>query len=154
LSIGLEDTEGFEIRDPAYHNETEIVIWVRVWDAPEDAEVQEEKPRPVRRVVAPTEATLGVPLYPGATFAATMSGELSASDEEADYYVFTSPDPSPKVASFYEQRTGKHGMRNEAGVLIVVRGEGLFPDLGVTIQPNVGTFPKPVQSIITVRKRR
>jgi hypothetical protein len=39
-------------------------------------------------------------------------------------------------------------------VLIVVRGEGLFPDLAVTVQPNPGSHPPAVKSIITVRKRR
>ena len=38
--------------------------------------------------------------------------------------------------------------------MIVLRGEGLFPDLGVTVQPNVGTFAPPVRTMITVRKRR
>ncbi len=153
LSVELQDTEAFEITTPEYHHETEIIIRVRMWGAP-GAVAEEEEPQAVPPMAAPTEAQLGVPLYPGARFDGTISAGMSAADEEGVYYVFASADPVAKVAAFYEQRTGRKGTATEAGVLIVVQGEGLFPDLGVTIQPNVGTFPAPAQSMITVRRRR
>jgi hypothetical protein len=153
LSVELQDLEAFEITTPEYYNETEIIIWVRTWGAP-GAVAEEEEPPPVTPMAAPTEAQLGVPLYPGARFDGAISAGMSAGDDTGVYYVFGSADPVAKVAAFYEQRTGKKGMANEAGVLIVVQGEGLFPDLGVTIQPNAGTFPANVKSMITVRRRR
>jgi hypothetical protein len=153
LSVELQDTEAFEITTPDYHHETEIIIRVRTWGPPA-AMAEEEEPTPVTPMAAPTAAQLGVPLYPGARFDGTISAGMSAGDDTGIYYVFASADPVAKVAAFYEQRTGKKGTENENGVLIVVRGEGLFPELGVTIQPNVGTFPAPAQSMITVRRRR
>jgi hypothetical protein len=153
LSVELQDMEAFEITTPDYHHETEIIIWVRTWGAP-GAVAEEEEPQHVTPMAAPTEAQLGVPLYPGARFDGTISAGMSAGDDTGVYYVFASADPVAKIAAFYEQRTGKKGMVNENGVMIVVQGEGLFPDLGVTIQPNAGTFPANVKSMITVRRRR
>jgi len=155
FNLVLEDTEAFEIVTPEYHHETEIVIYARTWDAAEDMEEEPaDEPAPAAPMPPPTEAQLEVPLYPGARFDGRISAEMSASDEEAWYYVFASADPYEKVAAFYRERTGKQGMENEGGLLLVIRGDGLFPDLGITVQPNVGTFGPPVRSMITVRKRR
>jgi hypothetical protein len=155
FNLYLEDTEGFEIVTSEYHHETEIVVWARTWETGEDVEAEPmDEPAPAAPMPPPTEAQLEAPLYPGARFEGTISAEMSASDEEAWYYVFASADPYEKVAAFYRERTGKQGMENEGGLLIVLRGEGLFPDLGVTVQPNVGTFARPVRTMITVRKRR
>jgi hypothetical protein len=153
LSVELQDLEAFEITAPEYHNDTEIIIRVRTWGPPEAVAEEQEEQR-IAPMAAPTEAQLGVPLYPGARFDGAISAGMSAGDDTGIYYVFASADPVAQVAAFYEQRTGKKGMVNENGVLIVVQGEGLFPDLGVTVQPNVGTFPAPAQSVITVRRRR
>jgi hypothetical protein len=155
FNLSLEDTEGVEIVTPEYHHETEIVVWARTWETGEDVEAEPmDEPAPAAPMPPPTEAQLEAPLYPGARFEGTISAEMSASDEEAWYYVFASADPYEKVAAFYRERTSKQGMENEGGLLIVLRGEGLFPDLGVAVQPNVGTFAPPVRTMITVRKRR
>lgn len=153
FNIGIEDVEAWELLEPSYHNETEIVIKVQP-QGETVAEAEPEEPAPATPLKAPSEAELGVPLYPGARFEGRMSAELSRSDEEANYYVYASSDAPELVTRFYESRTGKKGLTNEGGVLFVVRGEGLFPDLGVTIQPNVGTFPATVKTVLTMRKRR
>lgn len=154
FNLLLEDTEAYEIVAPEYHHQTEIVIMARTWDLAGDVVMEERQEEAATPMPPPTEAQLEVPLYPGSRFDGTMSAQMSASDEEAWYYVFASTGSYEQVAAFYRERTGKEGMENEGGLLIAVRGEGLFPDLGVTIQPNVGTFAPPVQSVITVRKRR
>lgn len=153
FNLYLQDTEAFELTTSDYHHETEIVILARTWDAPEAAE-EEPEPEPVAAMAAPTEAQLGVPLYPGARFDGDISAQMSEGDDTGIYYVFASADPVTTVAAFYERHTGKKGMETEGGVLIVVQGQGLFPDLGVTVQPNVGTFAGSVRSVITVRRRR
>ena len=153
FNLVLQDTESFEITTPEYRNETEIMILVRTWDEAGMAE-EEPEPAPVAAMAPPTEAQLGVPLYPGARFDGGISAQMSAGDDTGNYYVFASGDPVAKIQAFYEQRMGKKGLVNEGGVLIVVQGEGLFPDLGLTVQPNVGTFAPPAQSVITVRRRK
>src|SRR5262249_29565550 len=90
---------------------------------------------------APPESELGVPLYPKAQFDGRSSADLSQMDKGGTYYVYTSTDTPQLVTAFYQTRTGKKGITNEGGTLIAVKGEGPFPDLGVTIQPNAGTYP-------------
>ncbi len=109
---------------------------------------------PPAPMAAPSAADLGVPLYPGARFDGQMSASMSGMGDNANYYVYTSADAPALVTSFYESKTGKKGTTNEAGTLIAVVGEGLFPDLGITIQPNPGSYPPEVKSIITVRKKK
>jgi len=109
---------------------------------------------PAAPAAPPSEADLGVPLYPGARFDNQMSASMSGMGDNANYYVYTSVDAATQVTSFYESKTGKKGTTNEAGTLIAVRGEGLFPDLGITIQPNPGSYPPEVKTIITIRKKK
>ena len=155
LSLQVQDVSDVSILDPSYRNVVELTIWLRPWgEAGWVAEEEEEEHAPAMPMTAPSDAVLGVPLYPGAQFNGALSGELSASDQEGNYYVYGSTDPVATVVSFYRQRTGKQGIENEGGVLIPIRGQGLFPDLAVTVQPNVGTLPATVKTIITVRKRR
>jgi hypothetical protein len=102
FNLSLEDTEAFEIVTAEYRDETEIVIWARTWETGEGAEVEPmEEPAPVTPMPPPTEAQLEAPLYPGARFDGTISAEMSASDEEAWYYVFASTDPyeTPSTAN-------------------------------------------------------
>ena len=111
-----------------------------------------EAPSPqvaARPVSEPSAAALGVPRYPGARFDGTNSAALSSGEDR--YYVYTTADASEKVAAFYERQTGKKGLKTEAGWLIAVKGAGPFPELGVTVQPNVGTYPAAVRTMITVR---
>ena len=153
--LSLEDVEGFEIQEPSYHHETEIVINLQQegLGGAEEAEEPEEGAPPTP-MAAPRESDLGVPLYPGARFDGRVSAQMSASDEEADYYVYTSTDAPQQVTAFYQTRTGRKGITTEGGTLIAVKGEGLFPDLGVTVQPNAGTYPAPVKTMLTIRKKR
>jgi hypothetical protein len=160
LSVQVQDVTDVSILDPTYHNVAEVEIWVRPWRSGEAiAEEQEEArneeaERPVAPMAAPTEAQLGVPLYPGARFDGLVSAQMSASDEEANYYVYGSGDAVATIATFYEQRTGKKGTVTEGGVMITVRGQGLFPDLAIVIQPNETMLPPSAKSVITIRKRR
>ncbi len=151
--LSVEDVGAWQIRDREYQHETQIVVNVqRTGPAPVQAE--EEERAPAARMAAPSESDLGVPVYPGARFDAQMSAAMSSGDSEGNYYVYTSADAAAAVTRFYEQRTGKQGQTNEAGTLIVVRGEGLFPDLGVTVQANPGSFPPAVKTVITVRRKK
>jgi len=124
----------------------------------EGAEEPEEN-RPVQDTVRtqpppplaePSPAELGVPRYPGGRFDGSMSAALSSSGDR--YFVYTTADPPEKVAAFYERETGKKGLRNEGGWLIAVKGSGLFPELGVAVQPNAGTYSSSVKTMITVRR--
>ena len=157
LSLGVQDVTDVAITDPSYHNVTELTIYLRSYGDPDayvEQEWEEEEFPLAEPMEEPSEAELGVPLYPGAQFDGSLSGQMSASDEEANYYVYGSTDALAAVAGFYRQRTGKQGIENEGGVMIAIEGSGFFPDLGVTIQPNVGTLPAPMKTMITVRKRR
>lgn len=98
----------------------------------------------------PSAAELGVPLYPGATFDGRNSAGMSSEKEK--YFIYTTADPADKVVAYYERATGKKALRNEGGALIAVRGEAPFPELGVAVQPNAGTYPAPVKTIVTIRR--
>jgi len=151
--LSLEDVGAWQIREPEYFHETEIVITAQ--GAGRVAEERhEEEEAPVAPMAAPSPAELEVPLYPGAKFEGRISAEMSRSDEEANYYVYSSNDPPERVAAFYRTRTGKAGITTPGGVMFAIRGEGLFPDLGLTVQPNVSTFPAPVKTVLTIRKKR
>jgi len=153
FTIALHDTEDFAILEPSYHNETQIEFTVQVWRAAAAEAAPQGRPS-AAPMGAPAESELGVPLYPGARFDGQMSAALSASDPGGNYYVYTSADPPQQIATFYQARTGKRGTTTEGGTLIAVKGEGLFPDLGVTVQPNTGTYPPNVKTMLTIRKRK
>jgi hypothetical protein len=153
-TVHLEDSEREQLLDSAYFHETEITFDVRnpvsVSEMPTESTFAPAPP-----MAAPAAADLGVPLYPGARFDGQMSASLSQGDKSANYYVYTTADGLEQVTSFYEQRTGKTGQRSPAGVMIVVQGQGPFPDLGVTVQPNGGgMYPPSVKTVITIRKKR
>ncbi len=105
---------------------------------------------PARPLSEPSAAELGVPRYPGARFDGTNSAALSSGEDR--YYVYTTADAPDKVAAFYERQTGKKGLKTEGGWLIAVKGAGPFPELGVVVQPNVGTYPAAVKTMLTVRR--
>ena len=105
---------------------------------------------PARPLSEPSAAELGVPRYPGARFDGTNSAALSSGEDR--YYVYTAADAPEKVAAFYERQTGKKGLKTEGGWLIAVKGAGAFPELGVVVQPNAGTYPAAVRTMITVRR--
>jgi hypothetical protein len=151
--LTLEDVGAWQIREPSYFHETEISINVQ-GTGPVAEEREEEEEAPAAPMAAPSAAELGVPLYPGAKFDGRISAEMSRSDEEANYYVYSSTDTPEQVTAFYRTRTGKAGITTPGGVMFAVRGGGLFPDLAVTVQPNAGTFPAPAKTMLTIRKKR
>jgi hypothetical protein len=152
--LSVEDVGAWRIRESGYEHETQIVVNLqRTGPAPARAAEEAER-APAAPMAAPPESELGVPHYPGARFDGRTSAALTEGDSEGTYYVYTSGDAPAQVTAFYEGRTGKAGQRTEGGVLIVVRGEGLFPDLAVTVQPNPGSHPAAVKSVITIRKRK
>jgi len=96
----------------------------------------------------PTE--LGVPRYPGASFDGRNSSAMSSDEEH--YFIYHAGDSPEKVVAFYERELRKKGTKTEGGVLFTVKGKPPFPDLGVIIQENAGTYPPAVKTIITVRR--
>ena len=158
FTVQLHDMEEFEILDPQYHNETQIEFLVQ-GSMPAAVATSTRAPQPGPPMAAPRESELGVPLYPGARFDGQVSAGMSQMDNEGTFYVFTSTDSPQQVTAFYQTRTGRKGITNEGGTLIAVKGEGLFPDLGVTIQPNapellLGRYPPSVKTVLTIRKRK
>lgn len=99
----------------------------------------------------PTEAELGLPLYPGARFDAQMSAGLSMGDGER-YYIYLSQDPIEKVVAFYEGRTGKTAQKlDDNSYMLAVRGTLPFPELGVIMQAELALLPD-VPTVISIRK--
>ncbi|HET8760237.1 MAG TPA: hypothetical protein VFN94_04165 [Nitrospiria bacterium] len=121
-------------------------------EAEDEAATQQEHVAPQASAPEPSAAELGVPRYPGAVFDGLNSAGMS-SDEER-YFIYTTGDPQDKVVAFYERQTGKKALKTEGGAMIPVEGTGLFPELGVTIQPNTGSYPRAVRTIVTVRNGR
>lgn len=101
----------------------------------------------------PTEAKLGVPVYPGARFDPETTAGMSESGD-AWYFVFLSPDPVEQVTRFYEQKTGKKAQRAPEGSMIAVKGSLPWAELGVTVQPNAVAegWRRGMKSVVTVRK--
>jgi hypothetical protein len=152
--LSLEDVGAWQIREPGYFHETEIGINVQGTGPVAEERQEEEEEAPVAPMTAPSAAELGVPLYPGVRFDGRISAEMSRSDEEGIFYVYSSTDTPQQVTAFYQTRTGKKGVTTEGGTMIAVKGEGLLPELGVTIQPNVGTFPPPAKTMLTIYQKR
>jgi hypothetical protein len=152
--LSLEDVGAWQIRETGYFHETEIGINAQGTGPVAEERQEEEEEAPVAPMAAPSAAQLGVPLYPGAKFDGRLSAEMSRSDEEGIFYVYSSADTPQQVTAFYQTRTGKKGITTESGTMIAVKGEGLFPELGVTIQPNAGTFAAPAKTMLTIYQKR
>jgi predicted enzyme related to lactoylglutathione lyase len=101
----------------------------------------------------PTEAQLGVPLYPGAKYDAQMSGGMTQPDTY--YWIYTTTDAIEKVVSFYKQKTGLTPKDVSGSYIFSVRkGESeLFPDHGVMVEPNK-MLPPPAKTVISVIKKK
>lgn len=84
----------------------------------------------------PTEAQMGAPVYPGATYDGQMSAALSQDDFH--YWVFSTPDPVAKVAGFYKQKTGLVPLEIGGNYQFTIKkGDNpYFPDRGITIEPD------------------
>jgi hypothetical protein len=152
-TFGVSVVDGMDMRRPKEPRTVlEIAAGVSGGRAVEEQPAAPEENRARPALTEPSPAELGVPRYPGARFDGSMSAGLSSGGDR--YFVYTTADLPEKVAAFYERETGKKGLRNEGGWLIAVKGSGLFPELGVAVQPNAGTYPPAVKTMITVRRGR
>jgi|SRR5262245_25424029 len=151
--FGVGILDGMDRRRP---NEARTVLWLTAGapgnetGEPGEPGTREEVDAVPPPMAEPEAAKLGVERYPGAVFDGSNSAGMSSDVER--YYIFTSTDPPEKVIAFYERTTGKKRTKTEGGVLIAVKGTGPFPELGVTIQPNPGSYPAAVKTMITVRR--
>ena len=154
FAVDVDDAwENHPPGDPRYRNRTSLLISLEVSPPPAaEGVIPEPEEVPAAPLAPPSEAELGVPVYPGARFDPQMSGQLSSSGD-ARYFVYTSSDEPAKVLSFYERQTGKKAaIQSERGHLIAVRGAAPWPALGVSIEPNLGLYPVAVRTVITIRK--
>ena len=101
----------------------------------------------------PTEAQMGAPVYPGATYDGQMSGDLSQG--ESYYWVFATSDPVAKVVAFYKQKTGLVPLEIEGNYQFTIRkGDNpYFPDAGFTIEPNKMFVGGPKTAITFIKKK-
>lgn len=84
----------------------------------------------------PTEAVLGAPLYPGATFMPEHSAGMTMDNSYA-MYIYFSLDPVEQVRDFYQRKTGKQA--EAAGgnkYLFTLAGQPPVPDQGISLEPN------------------
>ena len=101
----------------------------------------------------PTEAQMGAPAYPGATYHGEISGGMS--QNEAYYWVFTTTDSAAKVAAFYKQKTGLVPMEIDGNYQFTIKkGDSpYFPDQGIVVEPNK-TFTGAPKTAITFTKKK
>lgn len=101
----------------------------------------------------PTEAQMGAPAYPGATYHGEISGGMS--QDETYYWVFTTPDSAAKVAAFYKQKTGLVPMEIDGNFQFTIKkGDSpYFPDQGIVVEPNK-TFTGAPKTAITFTKKK
>jgi len=107
------------------------------------------------KVPPPTEASLGVPAYPGARFDAEASAGMSMN--ESWIWVFFSDDAPAKVVAFYEQKTGRKSSEwDKDKFLIALKGESLVPEHGVTVETLEGNplFTGKGKTVITVSRKK
>ena len=101
----------------------------------------------------PTEAELGVPVYPGARFDGDLSGGMSGSSQKI--WIFFSDDAPAKVAAFFEQKTGKKANEwDKDKFLLPLKGASVVPEHGVTVETLTGNplFPGKGSTVITVTR--
>ena len=101
----------------------------------------------------PTEAQLGAPVYPGATYDGQMSAGMSQGDSY--YWVFVTTDPAATVAAFYKQKTGLVPVEIEGNFQFTIKkgANPYFPDQGFTVEPNKA-LAGGVKTAITFIKRK
>ena len=102
----------------------------------------------------PTEAQLGAPVYPGATYEAQISGGMSQG--ESYYWVFVTADSGSKVAAFYKAKTRVTPSETE-GIFMFTFKKGsnpYFPDHGLVIEPNKQLTAGPPKTAITFNKKK
>jgi len=102
----------------------------------------------------PTEAQLGAPVYPGATYEAQISGGMSQG--ESYYWVFVTADSASKVAAFYKSKTGVTPTEMEGMFMFTLKkgSNPYFPDHGLVIEPNKQLTAGPPKTAITFNKKK
>ena len=112
-----------------------------------------QRPTPLPQ---PSEAQLGVPVYPGATYLAELSGGMSMG--ETYYWVFVTSDPPSKVAAFYKAKTGLTPTELGGSYLFDLgskKGSNPYmPDHGIVIEPDKQLTAGPPKTSITFNKPR
>ena len=102
---------------------------------------------------APTEATLGAPIYPGSTYDAQNSQGMSGGGSYK-YYIFISNDSTDKVSAFYEQKLKVKAGKYDNSYMIPIKGTLPMPDEGISIQPNtLGGKSANAKTMITFQKQ-
>ena len=101
---------------------------------------------------APTESTLGAPIYPGSTYDAQNSQGMSGGGYK--YYIFISNDSPDKVTAFYEQKLKIKAGKYDKSYMIPIKGSLPMPDEGISIQPNtLGGKSANAKTMITFQKQ-
>lgn len=102
---------------------------------------------------APTESTLGAPIYPGSTYDAHNSQGMSGGGSPK-YYIFISNDSTDKVAAFYEQKLKVKAGKYDKSYMIPIKGTLPMPDEGISIEPNtLGGKSANAKTMITFQKQ-
>jgi len=110
-----------------------------------------QRPTPLPQ---PPEAQLGVPVYPGSTYLAELSGGMSM--DETYYWVFITSDPPSKVAAFYKAKTGLTPTELSGSFVFDLdakKGSNPYmPEHGIIIEPNKQLTAGPPKTSITFNK--
>ena len=120
-------------------------------DPIEGASKRQRKPKPA--LPPPTEADLGVPVYPGARFDGDLSGGMSAEGQKI--WIYFSDDAPGKVVAFYQQKTGKKADEwDTEKYMISLKGNSPLPEHGVTVETLAGNplFEGKGKTVITVSR--
>jgi hypothetical protein len=119
-------------------------------------EARSRRPRaPKASLPRPSEADLGVPVYPGARYDGDVSGGMSQPDHTI--WIFFSDDAPAKVVAFYEKKTGKKASEwDKDKYMIALKGASVIPEHGVTVETLAGNplFPGKGKTVITVSRTR
>jgi hypothetical protein len=100
----------------------------------------------------PSEAKLGVPIYPGSTYDARNSQGMSSGG--FIYYIFVTKDTPEKVASFYEQKLKVKAGKFGNSFMIPLKGSLPMPEEGISIQPNtLGGQSADAKTMITIQRQ-
>jgi len=125
-----------------------MVLFAASW-----ATAREGRPPPAP-LPQPTEAQLGAPVYPGATYEVQISGGMSQG--ESYYWVFVTADSASKVAAFYKAKTGVTPAETEGMFMFTFKkgSNPYFPDHGLVIEPNKQLTAGPPKTAITFNKKK
>jgi len=100
----------------------------------------------------PSEAELGAPLYPSATFARDLSAGMSSGNER--YYIYFTRDDAPRVRKWFEDRIGKKALDAIGGGWYIPLDSNPIPQVTISIRSTADMPYKPMgATIITVNKK-